>query len=40
MNKDLYGILGVDRTADDKKLKSAYRKLAKNSRTSVKLTRS
>ena len=29
MNKDLYGILGVDRTADDKKLKSAYRKLAK-----------
>ena len=29
MNKDLYKILGVDRTADDKKLKSAYRKLAK-----------
>lgn len=29
MNKDLYGILGVERTADDKKLKSAYRKLAK-----------
>ena len=29
MNKDLYGILGVDRTADDKILKSAYRKLAK-----------
>ena len=29
MNKDLYGVLGVERTADDKKLKSAYRKLAK-----------
>ncbi|HAB94782.1 MAG TPA: molecular chaperone DnaJ, partial [Lachnospiraceae bacterium] len=29
MKKDLYEILGVDRTADDKKLKSAYRKLAK-----------
>ena len=29
MNKDLYAVLGVDRTADDKKLKSAYRKLAK-----------
>ena len=29
MNKDLYAILGVDRSADDKKLKSAYRKLAK-----------
>ncbi len=29
MNKDLYAVLGVERTADDKKLKSAYRKLAK-----------
>jgi curved DNA-binding protein CbpA len=29
MKKDLYEILGVERTADDKKLKSAYRKLAK-----------
>ena len=29
MNKDLYKILGVDSSADDKKLKSAYRKLAK-----------
>ena len=29
MKKDLYQVLGVDRTADDKKLKSAYRKLAK-----------
>ena len=29
MNKDLYAVLGVDRNADDKKLKSAYRKLAK-----------
>ena len=29
MKKDLYEVLGVDRTADDKKLKSAYRKLAK-----------
>ena len=29
MNKDLYKILGVERSADDKKLKSAYRKLAK-----------
>ena len=29
MKKDLYEILGVDRAADDKKLKSAYRKLAK-----------
>ena len=29
MNKDLYGVLGVERKADDKKLKSAYRKLAK-----------
>ena len=31
MKKDLYEILGVERTADDKKLKSAYRKLAKKS---------
>ena len=29
MSKDLYAILGVSRDADDKKLKSAYRKLAK-----------
>lgn len=29
MNKDLYKVLGVDKSADDKKLKSAYRKLAK-----------
>ena len=29
MNKDLYEVLGVDRSADEKKLKSAYRKLAK-----------
>ena len=29
MKKDLYEVLGVDRSADDKKLKSAYRKLAK-----------
>ena len=29
MKKDLYEVLGVDRTADDKKLKSAYRQLAR-----------
>ena len=29
MKRDYYEILGVSKTADDKKLKSAYRKLAK-----------
>ena len=27
-NKDYYNILGVDKTADDKQIKSAYRKLS------------
>ena len=35
MNKDLYKRLGVERSADDKKLKSAYRKLAKKYQASV-----
>ena len=29
MKRDFYEVLGVDRNADDKKIKTAYRKLAK-----------
>ena len=29
MNKDLYGILGVSKTASESEIKSAYRKLAR-----------